>query len=61
MNLWSDDASEHRAEWRVIVRRLDALYARQMAGDDSILTRQRVGRLEALQMALCGFPAALST
>ncbi|WP_328920268.1 hypothetical protein OG911_16590 [Streptomyces sp. NBC_00208] len=46
-------------EWRRIARRLDALYAAQVAGDTSIYTRQRIGRLEALQACLLGTPSAL--
>lgn len=48
------------AEWRLIARRLDALYAAQVAGDDSVLIRQRIARLEALQMALMGHPEAMA-
>ncbi|MFJ3226481.1 hypothetical protein ACIPJS_24490 [Streptomyces sp. NPDC086783] len=47
-------------EWRHITRQLEALYAAQAAGDDTTRTRQRIGRLEALQQALCGFPEALA-
>ncbi|OEJ39026.1 hypothetical protein AR457_23150 [Streptomyces agglomeratus] len=47
-------------EFRRITRTLDGLYDRQRAEGDSVLLRQRVGRLEALQQALMGFPAALS-
>jgi hypothetical protein len=57
----ADDAEfERQAEWKRIARRLDALYASQAAGDTTVYARQRVGRLEALQAALCGFPEALS-
>ncbi|MFF7112204.1 hypothetical protein ACFY91_07835 [Streptomyces albogriseolus] len=48
------------AEWRLIARRLDALYAAQRAGDQTILTRQRITSLEALQMALMGHPEAMA-
>jgi hypothetical protein len=51
---------ERQMEWKRIARRLDALYAAQRAGDATVYTRQRIGRLEALQAALCGFPEALS-
>ncbi|MFE9050375.1 hypothetical protein [Streptomyces rubiginosohelvolus] len=47
-------------EWRHITRQLEALYGAVKAGDGSEYTRQRVGRLEALQQALMGFPAALA-
>ncbi|MER6531589.1 hypothetical protein [Streptomyces sp. NPDC001508] len=47
-------------EYRRITRRLDALYAALRAGDDSVLTRQRIARLEALQQAFMGFPEALA-
>jgi hypothetical protein len=47
-------------EWRRIARKLDALYAAMAAGNDSVLTRQRITRLEALQAAFCGFPEALA-
>ncbi|MEE1754842.1 hypothetical protein [Streptomyces sp. SP18CS02] len=47
-------------EWRQITRKLEALYGAQKAGDGSGYTRQRIGRLEALQQALMGFPAALA-
>ncbi|MFD3623248.1 hypothetical protein [Streptomyces sp. NPDC058698] len=57
----ADDAELCRlAEWRCIARRLDALYADQAAGNDSVLIRQRIRRLEALQMALCGSPEAMA-
>ncbi|MFE4577335.1 hypothetical protein [Streptomyces chartreusis] len=48
-------------EYRHITRRLDALYAAQRAGDDTVLTRQRIGRLEALQQAFMGQPQALTS
>ncbi|WP_409470769.1 hypothetical protein [Streptomyces sp. HC307] len=58
---WTEDpALERQIEMRRITRKLDALYAAQAAGDSSVLTRQRVERLEALQQALMGFPAALA-
>ncbi|MFD4648472.1 hypothetical protein [Streptomyces sp. NPDC058441] len=47
-------------EYRRIARRLDDLYAAQLGGDSSVYTRQRIGRLEALQQALMGCPGALS-
>lgn len=57
----ADEAAWYRQlEWQRIARRLDSLYASQAAGDDSVLTRQRVARLEALQATLLGHPAALA-
>lgn len=47
-------------EWRRIKRRLDTLYAAQAAGDRTLLTRQKVERLEALQAALLGNPEAMA-
>jgi hypothetical protein len=58
---WSDDpALERQIEMRRIMRKLEALYAAQAAGDGSTCTRQRVERLEALQQALMGFPEVLA-
>lgn len=54
------EAAERAAEWRRLTRKLNALYAAQFAGDDSVLTAQRVARLEALQACLMGNPEALS-
>lgn len=48
-------------EWRRITRQLESLYVAVRAGDGSAYTRQRIGRLEALQAALQGFPAALAS
>ncbi|MFE3382534.1 hypothetical protein [Streptomyces anulatus] len=48
------------AEWKHIARTLEALYGAVRAGDSSTHTRQRIGRLEALQQALMGFPGALA-
>jgi hypothetical protein len=48
------------SEWRHIAGKLEALYARVSAGDDSVHTRERIGRLEAMQAALQGFPGALA-
>ncbi|MEW2321675.1 hypothetical protein AB0926_11295 [Streptomyces griseoincarnatus] len=48
------------AEIRYTTFRLDVLYRRQHKGDRTVLTRQRVERLEALLAALQGFPDALS-
>jgi hypothetical protein len=53
-------AWERELEWRHITRQLEALYGAVRAGDDSAYTRQRIGRLEALQAALQGFPEALA-
>ncbi len=47
-------------EWSHISRQLDAAYAAMRDGDDSFLTRQRVGRLEALLAVLQGHPEALA-
>ncbi|MET7916090.1 hypothetical protein ABZU45_09120 [Streptomyces avermitilis] len=47
-------------EWRYITRQLEALYGAVWAGDTSAYTRERIGRLEALQQALCGFPEQLA-
>jgi hypothetical protein len=56
-----DEEGHYRAaEFRRLTRTLDGLYAAQAGGDDSILTRQRVDRMERLAQALCGFPARLS-
>jgi hypothetical protein len=56
-----DAALERELEFRCVSRKLEALYARQMAGEDSTLIRQRVKRLEALTAALCGSPEQLSS
>ncbi|MFD5188962.1 hypothetical protein ACFWMU_12605 [Streptomyces sp. NPDC058357] len=53
-------AWERELEWRQITRKLEALYGSVRAGDSSVYTRQRIARLEALQQALMGFPAALA-
>ncbi|MFE9503787.1 hypothetical protein ACFYO6_14855 [Streptomyces anthocyanicus] len=47
------------AEIRYTSFRLDVLYRRQHKGDRSVLTRQKVERLEALLSALQGHPEAL--
>jgi hypothetical protein len=47
-------------EWKRITRQLEALYGAVRAGDGSVRTRERIGRLEALQQALMGFPEALA-
>ncbi|MGW7277029.1 hypothetical protein ACWGIV_01705 [Streptomyces sp. NPDC054844] len=47
------------AEIRYTSFRLDVLYRRQHKGDRSVLTRQKVERLEALLSALQGYPQAL--
>ncbi|MGW2930478.1 hypothetical protein ACWDA7_01075 [Streptomyces sp. NPDC001156] len=51
---------ELRIEYRRITKRLDRYYELQRKGDDSVLTAQKVRRLEALQQALMGHPEALS-
>lgn len=55
-----EEAWYRAAEWRRIAGKLEAAYAAVMAGDDSPHTRERIGRLEALQAALQGFPDALA-
>ncbi|MGW0814964.1 hypothetical protein ACWD00_17180 [Streptomyces viridiviolaceus] len=55
-----EDAQYRAVEFRRVTRVLDSLYAAQAGGDDSILTRQRIDRLERLTQALCGFPEQLS-
>ncbi|MFC8566268.1 hypothetical protein ACFUIW_10965 [Streptomyces sp. NPDC057245] len=47
------------AEIRHTTARLEALYAAQYRGDRTVLTRQRVERLEALLTAFQGYPEAL--
>ncbi|MFD3834779.1 hypothetical protein ACFWWC_00750 [Streptomyces sp. NPDC058642] len=49
-----------REEWKHIARKLEGCYKAMWAGDDSILLRQRIERLEALQAALCGTPERLA-
>lgn len=49
-----------QVEWQRITRQLEALYGAVRAGDGSVRTRERIGRLEALQQALMGFPEALA-
>lgn len=49
-----------QVEWQRITRQLEALYGAVRAGDDTVRTRERIGRLEALQKALMGFPEALA-
>jgi len=57
----ADEAAWFRQlEWQRLSRKLDTLYAAAVAGDDSVLTRQRIARLEALQAALLGHPTALA-
>ncbi|MGW8659596.1 hypothetical protein ACWGMU_23240 [Streptomyces diastaticus] len=46
-------------EIRFTMFRLDCLYRLQRRGDRTELTRQRVGRLEAVLTALQGHPEAL--
>jgi hypothetical protein len=55
-----DDRAFLAAEVRCLTKRLDALYAAQWRGDRTLLTRQRVERLEALLAAFQGHPEALS-
>ncbi|MGW0987918.1 hypothetical protein ACWD46_17065 [Streptomyces sp. NPDC002486] len=49
-----------QVEWQRITRQLEALYGAVRDGDGRVLTRERIGRLEALQQALMGFPEALA-
>ncbi|MGI5511137.1 hypothetical protein [Streptomyces sp. CA-106131] len=51
---------ELKIEYGRISKRLDRYYELQRQGDDSVLTAQKVHRLEALQQALMGNPEALS-
>ncbi|MER7900607.1 hypothetical protein ABTX62_32135 [Streptomyces sp. NPDC096046] len=53
-------AWERELEWQQITRKLESLYGAVKAGDGSVRTRERIGRLEALQQALMGFPEALA-
>ncbi|MDH6214669.1 hypothetical protein [Streptomyces pseudovenezuelae] len=56
-----EEAAFYReVEWKRIARTLEALYGAVRAGDVSARTRERIGRLEALQQALMGFPEALA-
>ncbi|WP_405544233.1 hypothetical protein OG590_17395 [Streptomyces goshikiensis] len=61
---WAAQEAEEAAwfrecEWQRIARRLEVLYAAQLAGDRSRYIGERVTRLEAVQAALQGFPGAL--
>ena len=47
-------------EWKQIEKALSALYRARHAGDDSMLTRQRIDRWERLQQAFLGAPEALA-
>jgi hypothetical protein len=47
-------------EWKAIERSLSACYRAQHLGDDSVLTRQRIRRLEALQQCMLGNAGALA-
>ncbi|MEU4179310.1 hypothetical protein [Streptomyces sp. NPDC026589] len=47
-------------EYDTITRRLEALYDAQGAGDDTVLTAQRIQRLKSLQYALLGRPEAMA-
>jgi hypothetical protein len=51
--------SLREAEWLHISRKLEALYGAVLAGDESVYTRRRIARLEALLAVLEGFPEAL--
>lgn len=51
---------ELKIEYGRITNRLNRYYELQRKGDDSVLTAQKVHRLEALQQCLMGNPEALS-
>ncbi|MGQ4468924.1 hypothetical protein ACN6K6_007466 [Streptomyces violaceoruber] len=55
-----DRAWDREYEWRWTAARLEKLYAAQLAGDDSVYTRERAQRLEAVLAAMQGHPAALA-
>ncbi|MFD4952154.1 hypothetical protein [Streptomyces sp. NPDC058451] len=48
------------AEIRHMTARLEALYEAQYRGDRTLLTGQRVARLEGLLAALQGYPEAMA-
>lgn len=57
----AEEAAFYReVEWKRITRTLEGLYGAVRAGDGSTITRERIGRLEALLAALQGFPEALA-
>lgn len=47
-------------EYNAITSKLEGLYDRQIAGDDTVLTADRIQRLKALQYALLGRPEAMA-
>ncbi|MGW7045323.1 hypothetical protein ACWGDT_22000 [Streptomyces avermitilis] len=53
-------ALNRELEWKRIARTLEALYGAVRAGDGTVRTRERIGRLEVLQQALMGFPEVLA-
>ncbi|MFE2261392.1 hypothetical protein [Streptomyces griseosporeus] len=56
----NSEAEYRDLEFQYVTARLNVLYARVRAGEDSAVLRERIARLEALQQALCGFPEALA-
>lgn len=56
----TEDRAFLAAEVRCLTARLETLYMAQHGGDGTLLTRQRVERLEALLAAFQGHPEALS-
>ncbi|MFE7954284.1 hypothetical protein [Streptomyces sp. NPDC057413] len=56
----NSEAEYRDLEFAYVTARLNVLYARVRAGEDSAVLRERIARLEALQQALCGFPEALA-
>ncbi|MFE0789147.1 hypothetical protein ACFW4T_28570 [Streptomyces mutabilis] len=55
-----DIAWDFEYEWRYTLHRLERLYSAQRAGDDSVYTRERAQRLEAVLAAMQGHPSALA-
>ncbi|MGW0626964.1 hypothetical protein [Streptomyces sp. NPDC002758] len=59
-NPYVSPRDELKIEYGRTTKKLDRYYELQRKGDDSVLTAQKVRRLEALQQALMGNPEALS-
>lgn len=56
-----DELTQFRADELAQLQALErALWARVWAGEDTAYLRQRLGRIEALRAALCGFPVAIA-
>lgn len=55
-----DEMACRTSEHRWVSARLDELYRRVRRGDNSVLTRQRIARWEALMQAAVGDPSALA-